>query len=84
MWVPMDDYGFTDCGFIKIEVEGHEEAVHDGAVSLIATQRPTRTCRINSIAIAGFLMRRPLAGVPAPKHCFRPQDSARESETPRR
>ena len=84
MWVPIDGYGFTDCGFIKIEVEGHGEAVHDGAVSLIETQRPTRTRRISTSVIAGFMMRRPLAGVAVPKHRFRPQDSALEFETPQR
>ena len=36
----LDDFGFTDCGFIKLDVEGHEEAVLDGAMHLIETQRP--------------------------------------------
>jgi FkbM family methyltransferase len=36
----LDDFAVADCSFIKIDVEGHEEAVLDGAASLIATQRP--------------------------------------------
>jgi FkbM family methyltransferase len=36
----LDDYAFTDCGFIKIDVEGHEEAVLDGGARLIEMQRP--------------------------------------------
>ena len=84
MWVPIDDHGFTGCGFIMIEVEGHEEAVHDGAVSLIETQRPTCTCRISG-AVAGFTMpRRPVAGVPVPRHCCRRPDLAREFEASQR
>jgi len=36
----LDDYNLSDCGFIKIDVEGHEEAVLDGAMRLVETQRP--------------------------------------------
>jgi FkbM family methyltransferase len=36
----LDDFGFENCGFIKIDVEGHEEAVLDGAMRLIETQKP--------------------------------------------
>jgi FkbM family methyltransferase len=36
----LDDCGYADCGFIKIDVEAHEEAVLDGAERLIATCRP--------------------------------------------
>lgn len=36
----LDDFAITNCSFIKIDVEGHEEAVLAGAANLIATQRP--------------------------------------------
>ena len=36
----LDDFPIANCSFIKIDVEGHEEAVLDGAAGLIATQRP--------------------------------------------
>jgi FkbM family methyltransferase len=37
----LDDQGHTNVGFIKIDVEGHEEATIDGAIDLITKQRPT-------------------------------------------
>lgn len=36
----LDDYGFDGVGFVKIDVEGHEEAVLDGAAETIARNRP--------------------------------------------
>jgi FkbM family methyltransferase len=36
----LDDIPIANCSFIKIDVEGHEEAVLDGAAALIAAQRP--------------------------------------------
>jgi FkbM family methyltransferase len=36
----LDDYNFDDCGFIKIDVEGHEDAVLDGAEKLIQKSHP--------------------------------------------
>lgn len=36
----LDAFGFTDCGFIKIDVEGHEEQVLEGAKTLIEASRP--------------------------------------------
>jgi FkbM family methyltransferase len=36
----LDDCGHTNIGFIKIDVEGHEETVIDGAIETIANQRP--------------------------------------------
>jgi len=35
----LGDFGFRDCSFIKLDVEGHEEAVLDGAMHLIENQR---------------------------------------------
>lgn len=37
----LDDLDIPHCGFIKIDVEGHEPAVLAGAVALIARDRPT-------------------------------------------
>lgn len=36
----LDDYGYADCGFIKLDVEGHEEDVLDGGARLIERCRP--------------------------------------------
>ena len=36
----LDAFDFADCGFIKIDTEGHEEAVLAGAMNLITAQRP--------------------------------------------
>lgn len=38
--VRLDDMGFTDIGFVKIDVEGHEREVVEGAEALLAEQRP--------------------------------------------
>jgi len=37
----LDDQGHTNVGFIKIDVEGHEELVIDGAMNLLRQQKPT-------------------------------------------
>jgi FkbM family methyltransferase len=37
----IDDLGFENVGFMKIDVEGHEQAVLRGARNLIASSRPT-------------------------------------------
>ena len=36
----LDSFGLTDIGFLKIDVEGHEEAALGGAERTIATNRP--------------------------------------------
>jgi hypothetical protein len=36
----IDDMGFTDVRFIKIDVEGHEDAVIDGALAVIERDHP--------------------------------------------
>lgn len=38
--VRLDDMGFTDVGFVKIDVEGHEREVIAGAHALLSEQRP--------------------------------------------
>lgn len=37
----LDDLGFVDIGFIKIDVEGHEREVLQGAAQIIERDRPT-------------------------------------------
>ncbi len=37
---PLDAYNYANCGFIKIDVEGHEEEVLEGAKNLIERCRP--------------------------------------------
>jgi FkbM family methyltransferase len=37
----LDSYGFRDVGFLKIDVEGFEEAVVRGAIDTIRRERPT-------------------------------------------
>jgi FkbM family methyltransferase len=37
----LDSYGFSGVGFIKIDVEGHERAVLEGAAETIRRERPT-------------------------------------------
>jgi FkbM family methyltransferase len=37
----LDSFNFADVGFIKIDVEGHEEGVLDGAMETISHSRPT-------------------------------------------
>jgi len=53
----LDDYGFVGCGFIKIDVEGHEEAVLDGAIELITTQRPIMMIELEDRHNAGTVAR---------------------------
>jgi len=43
----LDDYGLASVGFIKIDVEGHELAVLDGAVGTLATHRPNLLIECN-------------------------------------
>jgi hypothetical protein len=43
----LDDFKIENCSFIKIDVEGHEEAVLDGASALIAVQRPVLMIELN-------------------------------------
>jgi hypothetical protein len=37
---PLDSFGFTDCSVIKIDVEGHETSVIEGARKTIAASHP--------------------------------------------
>ena len=43
----LDDFSIANCSFIKIDVEGHEEAVLDGAARLITAQRPLLMVELN-------------------------------------
>jgi hypothetical protein len=53
----LDDFGITNCSFIKIDVEGHEEAVLDGASTLIAAQRPALMVELNEHFNPGVVKR---------------------------
>ena len=53
----LDDCGYPDCGFIKIDVEAHEEAVLDGAERLIATCRPVLMIELDNGLNAGTIDR---------------------------
>lgn len=53
----LDDIGIANCSFIKIDVEGHEEAVLDGASALIASQRPVLMIELDESLNKGALAR---------------------------
>ncbi len=53
----LDDFAITNCSFIKIDVEGHEEAVLDGASALIAAQRPALMVELNEAFNPGVVQR---------------------------
>jgi FkbM family methyltransferase len=46
----LDDFELGDIGFVKIDVEGHELAVLQGATDLLKTQRPTLLVEIEEHA----------------------------------
>lgn len=53
----LDELGITNCSFIKIDVEGHEEAVLEGASDLIAAQRPVLMAELDEILNPGSVDR---------------------------
>jgi FkbM family methyltransferase len=53
----LDDLAISNCSFIKIDVEGHEEAVLDGASALIAAQRPMLMVELNEDYNPGVVKR---------------------------
>lgn len=53
----LDDEGLGDVGFVKIDVEGHEEAVLVGARRLLATQHPTLLVEIDERQTPGAIQR---------------------------
>ena len=53
----LDDCGYADCGFIKIDAEAHEEAVLDGASRLIETCRPVLMIELDDGLNAGTVDR---------------------------
>jgi len=53
----LDDLAIPNCSFIKIDVEGHEEAVLAGASALIATQRPVLMIELDETLNQGALGR---------------------------
>jgi FkbM family methyltransferase len=53
----LDEFPISNCSFIKIDVEGHEEAVLDGASALIAAQRPVLMIELNEDFNPGVVQR---------------------------
>jgi FkbM family methyltransferase len=53
----LDDLGIANCSFVKIDVEGHEEAVLKGASALIASQRPVLMIELDESLNNGALAR---------------------------
>ena len=53
----LDDLGLTGVTFIKIDVEGHEEAVLDGGAATIARDRPALLIEIEEAFNPGGLVR---------------------------
>jgi FkbM family methyltransferase len=53
----LDDIPITNCSFIKIDVEGHEEAVLAGAAALIAAQHPVLMIELDETLNQGALAR---------------------------
>jgi FkbM family methyltransferase len=53
----LDDFAIANCSFIKIDVEGHEEPVLDGASALIAAQRPVLMIELDETLNVGSLAR---------------------------
>jgi FkbM family methyltransferase len=53
----LDDFPVGDCSFVKIDVEGHEEAVLAGATALIARQRPVLMVELIEAFNPGAIMR---------------------------
>lgn len=53
----LDDFGFSNVALIKIDVEGHEEAVLRGAAATIERSRPTVICEIEERHNSGGLAR---------------------------
>jgi FkbM family methyltransferase len=53
----LDSFEISNCSLIKIDVEGHEEAVLDGASALIAAQRPILMLELDESLNKGALAR---------------------------
>jgi hypothetical protein len=53
----LDEYDFRDVAFIKIDVEGHEEAVLKGAQRTLATNRPSLLIEIEERHNTGSIER---------------------------
>lgn len=53
----LDDFAIANCSFVKIDVEGHEEAVLQGASALIARERPVLMIELDEGLNKGALAR---------------------------
>lgn len=54
---PLDAFDYADCGFIKIDVEGHEEEVLEGAKNLIGRSRPVLMIELMEYRSPGIIDR---------------------------
>lgn len=52
-FLPLDDFGFTDVSFIKIDVEGHELAVLRGSRATIERSKPALLVEIEQHRLVG-------------------------------
>jgi hypothetical protein len=53
----LDDFKVANCSLIKIDVEGHEAAVLDGASALMNAQRPTLMVELDERINPGAMQR---------------------------
>ena len=61
----LDDFGFSDVSFVKIDVEGHEPRVIAGAIETIRRNRPTLLVEVEDRHLEGTTVRDVIATIEA-------------------